>query len=290
MACCNCGVQYSPQWRSGPSGPRTLCNACGVRYAKGQPPFGAAPSAREPGMPAEPMEGQLSAEATAGDSSAAVVSAVRDPDHMPASCSPNLPELDIHFDSSDENETAARDSDRPATGVRQSNDAHEGTTAQPHAGLAHLQMGYAQGLTQPAFLAIPAESAWAISDQQPTADSGTALTPSQGQTGALVPVVRTLGLPGTLAARLMPSGMLQYSKVQPCHQADMPPHVVCLSEGSDGCFRLFQQSGIVRLCRSGHLHKKACNRAVALFREGWLRAWTELDQSPHLPQEWSDQT
>ena len=30
--CLNCGCHQTPQWRCGPLGPRTLCNACGVRY------------------------------------------------------------------------------------------------------------------------------------------------------------------------------------------------------------------------------------------------------------------
>ena len=35
--CVNCGSHQTPQWRCGPLGPRTLCNACGVRYKKGLP-------------------------------------------------------------------------------------------------------------------------------------------------------------------------------------------------------------------------------------------------------------
>ena len=35
--CINCGSHQTPQWRCGPLGPRTLCNACGVRYKKGLP-------------------------------------------------------------------------------------------------------------------------------------------------------------------------------------------------------------------------------------------------------------
>ena len=35
--CLNCGSMDTPQWRVGPLGPRTLCNACGVRYKKGLP-------------------------------------------------------------------------------------------------------------------------------------------------------------------------------------------------------------------------------------------------------------
>lgn len=37
VVCLNCGSCETPQWRCGPLGPRTLCNACGVRYKKGLP-------------------------------------------------------------------------------------------------------------------------------------------------------------------------------------------------------------------------------------------------------------
>lgn len=32
MTCNNCRTHVTPQWRCGPDGPRTLCNACGVRW------------------------------------------------------------------------------------------------------------------------------------------------------------------------------------------------------------------------------------------------------------------
>ncbi|KAK9725546.1 hypothetical protein RND81_05G152500 [Saponaria officinalis] len=34
--CVHCGSERTPQWRAGPSGPKTLCNACGVRYMSGR--------------------------------------------------------------------------------------------------------------------------------------------------------------------------------------------------------------------------------------------------------------
>ncbi|CAN1122127.1 GATA transcription factor 5, partial [Linum perenne] len=34
--CSHCGVQKTPQWRSGPLGAKTLCNACGVRFKSGR--------------------------------------------------------------------------------------------------------------------------------------------------------------------------------------------------------------------------------------------------------------
>ncbi|XP_047308774.1 GATA transcription factor 6-like [Impatiens glandulifera] len=34
--CSHCHVQKTPQWRSGPLGPKTLCNACGVRFKSGK--------------------------------------------------------------------------------------------------------------------------------------------------------------------------------------------------------------------------------------------------------------
>lgn len=32
--CHNCNTKKTPQWRNGPQGDRTLCNACGLRYRK----------------------------------------------------------------------------------------------------------------------------------------------------------------------------------------------------------------------------------------------------------------
>ncbi|KAI9027424.1 GATA zinc finger-domain-containing protein [Phycomyces nitens] len=32
--CESCGTDSSPEWRRGPSGHKTLCNACGLRYAR----------------------------------------------------------------------------------------------------------------------------------------------------------------------------------------------------------------------------------------------------------------
>ncbi|GAB2291761.1 hypothetical protein Dimus_026014 [Dionaea muscipula] len=34
--CTHCQVEKTPQWRAGPLGPKTLCNACGVRFKKGR--------------------------------------------------------------------------------------------------------------------------------------------------------------------------------------------------------------------------------------------------------------
>eukprot|EP00798_Chlamydomonas_sp_ICE-L_P030622 gene30622-35633_t len=33
-SCQQCGAKTTPVWRAGPAGPKTLCNACGVRYSK----------------------------------------------------------------------------------------------------------------------------------------------------------------------------------------------------------------------------------------------------------------
>ncbi|KAF8112261.1 hypothetical protein N665_0065s0045 [Sinapis alba] len=34
--CSHCGTNNTPQWRTGPVGPKTLCNACGVRFKSGR--------------------------------------------------------------------------------------------------------------------------------------------------------------------------------------------------------------------------------------------------------------
>ncbi|OMP09176.1 Zinc finger, GATA-type [Corchorus olitorius] len=34
--CQHCGAEKTPQWRAGPLGPKTLCNACGVRFKSGR--------------------------------------------------------------------------------------------------------------------------------------------------------------------------------------------------------------------------------------------------------------
>ncbi|KAI4354635.1 hypothetical protein L6164_003483 [Bauhinia variegata] len=35
-SCSHCESEETPLWRNGPLGPKTLCNACGVRYASGR--------------------------------------------------------------------------------------------------------------------------------------------------------------------------------------------------------------------------------------------------------------
>ena len=57
-SCTNCGRYKTPQWRIGPLGPKSLCNACGVHYRKFKqlpkfnvtfkPPSGAAPVGAAP--------------------------------------------------------------------------------------------------------------------------------------------------------------------------------------------------------------------------------------------------
>lgn len=34
LGCVNCGATSTPVWRTGPRGPKTLCNRCGVRFSK----------------------------------------------------------------------------------------------------------------------------------------------------------------------------------------------------------------------------------------------------------------
>ncbi|KAH6819047.1 hypothetical protein C2S51_002650 [Perilla frutescens var. frutescens] len=43
--CSDCKTTKTPLWRSGPSGPKSLCNACGIRYRKKRPAIAAAATA-----------------------------------------------------------------------------------------------------------------------------------------------------------------------------------------------------------------------------------------------------
>lgn len=36
--CSDCKTSKTPLWRSGPTGPKSLCNACGIRYRKKRGP------------------------------------------------------------------------------------------------------------------------------------------------------------------------------------------------------------------------------------------------------------
>ncbi|KAI9660135.1 MAG: blue light receptor [Bathelium mastoideum] len=62
--CTDCGTLDSPEWRKGPAGPKTLCNACGLRWAKkekkrqGVPPGPPGGTPAHPGMPASLPMGQ----------------------------------------------------------------------------------------------------------------------------------------------------------------------------------------------------------------------------------------
>ena len=49
VTCANCRTQKTPLWRNGPLGPKTLCNACGVRFKLGKlPPPGGWPPGHVP--------------------------------------------------------------------------------------------------------------------------------------------------------------------------------------------------------------------------------------------------
>jgi hypothetical protein len=47
--CSKCGANKTPQWRMGPTGAKTLCNACGVRYRKAVQTGAAPPPPAEQG-------------------------------------------------------------------------------------------------------------------------------------------------------------------------------------------------------------------------------------------------
>jgi PAS domain S-box-containing protein len=72
--CTDCGTLDSPEWRKGPNGPKTLCNACGLRWAKREkrkkrvcmPAFD---GAEDNGAEANPAANETTEEITAKSSS-----------------------------------------------------------------------------------------------------------------------------------------------------------------------------------------------------------------------------
>uniref|UniRef100_A0A7N0T854 GATA-type domain-containing protein n=1 Tax=Kalanchoe fedtschenkoi TaxID=63787 RepID=A0A7N0T854_KALFE len=56
--CANCDTTSTPLWRNGPKGPKSLCNACGIRYKKEERRASAAASATSHGSGASAMESQ----------------------------------------------------------------------------------------------------------------------------------------------------------------------------------------------------------------------------------------
>ncbi|GAA6002505.1 hypothetical protein JCM10207_001154 [Rhodosporidiobolus poonsookiae] len=72
-ACANCGRTSSAEWRSGPTGPKTLCNACGLRWSKARSQAAAAERKRkdEEEVAARVKAQQAAAAAAAGPPSPA---------------------------------------------------------------------------------------------------------------------------------------------------------------------------------------------------------------------------
>uniref|UniRef100_A0A1D1YLQ8 GATA transcription factor 16 n=1 Tax=Anthurium amnicola TaxID=1678845 RepID=A0A1D1YLQ8_9ARAE len=52
QVCLDCGTSRTPLWRKGPAGPKSLCNACGIRYRKLKAGGGSPPSATASASPA----------------------------------------------------------------------------------------------------------------------------------------------------------------------------------------------------------------------------------------------
>ncbi|KAI8148788.1 hypothetical protein BJV82DRAFT_589647 [Fennellomyces sp. T-0311] len=53
--CHSCNISETPEWRRGPDGARTLCNACGLHYAKLERKRAAAEANKEKEKPNEPL-------------------------------------------------------------------------------------------------------------------------------------------------------------------------------------------------------------------------------------------
>lgn len=76
-ACANCGRTSSAEWRSGPTGPKTLCNACGLRWSKARSQAAQAEKKRQDAVDVKPSEVAM-AEATSSESASQSRSGSRD--------------------------------------------------------------------------------------------------------------------------------------------------------------------------------------------------------------------
>ena len=130
VPCRNCGAHQTPQWRSGPEGPRTLCNACGVRFKKGLPLISVVPEGSLPplpgalsGLPAQAatpdsVDAEPSTEAAAEDSSG-TIKGIPSPSRAPSDL-PRVPSQAATPDSVDAEhsfEAAAEDSSGSDSGL-----------------------------------------------------------------------------------------------------------------------------------------------------------------------------
>ena len=80
--CADCGTLDSPEWRKGPKGPKTLCNACGLRWAKKEKK-----RSGDDGKPTSPMHGGSSG-GTAPGATAMPMPMVQQVPGMPMQTSP----------------------------------------------------------------------------------------------------------------------------------------------------------------------------------------------------------
>mmetsp|Transcript_15948 Transcript_15948/g.39457 ORF Transcript_15948/g.39457 Transcript_15948/m.39457 type:complete len:483 (-) Transcript_15948:734-2182(-) len=88
LRCTNCHTADTPLWRSGPDGPKTLCNACGVRWKKGKLVYG---SGGRTALPADYLEKKAAAAKTAAAKAAAAAAAKAAASATPPATSPGTP-------------------------------------------------------------------------------------------------------------------------------------------------------------------------------------------------------
>lgn len=71
--CTDCGTLDSPEWRKGPNGPKTLCNACGLRWAKKEKKRAGSMSGGTTGLTAGSMGNTVNSGGSGGNTSGATV-------------------------------------------------------------------------------------------------------------------------------------------------------------------------------------------------------------------------
>ncbi|KAM0861028.1 hypothetical protein ACQ4PT_046151 [Festuca glaucescens] len=88
-ACADCNTTKTPLWRGGPTGPKSLCNACGIRYRKRR----RVAMGLDPEVKRKPKRDEAAAKAAAAAAAEAALENDEDDDSKPPAAKTQTVEL-----------------------------------------------------------------------------------------------------------------------------------------------------------------------------------------------------